>query len=120
MSLSLPVFHALTGCDTTSALRGKGKKLAWQAWQAYEDVTETFKYLASYPFEYLNIDSIHFQKIKRFTVILYDKTSPLSSANEARKDLFCHKSRSMDWIPSTQNALLQHTQRNLPSWSLDY
>ena len=35
MSLSLPVFHALTGCDTTTAFRGKGKKLAWQAWQAY-------------------------------------------------------------------------------------
>jgi len=54
--------HALTGCDTTSAFRGKGKKLAWQAWQAYEDATETFQYLASHPFEYLNIDSIHFQK----------------------------------------------------------
>ena len=25
---ALPVFHALTGCDTTSAFRGKGKKSA--------------------------------------------------------------------------------------------
>ena len=25
-SQALPVFHALTGCDTTSAFRGKGKK----------------------------------------------------------------------------------------------
>lgn len=36
-SRALPVctvFHALTGCDTTSAFRGKGKKSAWQAWQA--------------------------------------------------------------------------------------
>ena len=32
---ALPVFHALTGCDTTSAFRGKGKKSAWQAWQTY-------------------------------------------------------------------------------------
>jgi len=110
MSVSLPVFHALTGCDTISAFRGKDKKLAWQAWQAYEDVTETFQYLASHPFEYLNIDSIYFQKIERFTVILYDKTSPLSSVNEARKDLFCRKSWSMGQIPPTQNALLQHTQ----------
>ena len=31
--------------------------------------------------------------------------------NEARKDLFCRKSQSMDRIPPTQNALLQHTQR---------
>ena len=28
----LPVFHALTGCDTTSAFKGKGKKSARQAW----------------------------------------------------------------------------------------
>ena len=28
----------------------------------------------------------------------------------AKKDLFCRKSRSMDRIPPTQNALLQHTQ----------
>ena len=110
-SQALPVFHALTGCDTTSAFRGKGKKLAWQAWQVYEDVTETFRYLASHPFEYLSTDSAHFQKIERFTVILYDKTSPLSSVNEARKDLFCHKSRSIDRIPPTQNVLLQHSQR---------
>ena len=39
---ALPIFHALTGCDTTSAFRGKGKKSAWQAWQAYDEVTETF------------------------------------------------------------------------------
>ena len=31
---ALPMFHALTGCDTTSAFKGRGKKTAWQAWQA--------------------------------------------------------------------------------------
>ena len=29
-SVFLPVFHALTGCDTTSTFYGKGKKSAWQ------------------------------------------------------------------------------------------
>ena len=110
-SRALPVFHALTGCDTTSAFRGKGRKLAWQAWQAYEEVTETFQYLADHPFEHLNAESVHFRNIERLIVILYDKTSPLSSVNETRKELFCHKNRSMDRIPPTQNALLQHTQR---------
>ena len=50
-------------------------------------------------------------KIERLTVVLYDKTSSLSSANEAREELFCRKNRSIDNIPPTQNALLQHTQR---------
>lgn len=31
----LPVFHALRGCDTTSAFVGKGKQSAWKAWQLY-------------------------------------------------------------------------------------
>ena len=110
-SRALPVFHALTGCDTTSAFRGKGKKSAWQAWQTYEKITDTFQLLATHPFEHLNVHSDHFQTIERLTVILYDKTSALSLVNEARMKLFCHKSRSMDRIPPTQNALLQHTRR---------
>ena len=31
-SQALPLFHAYSGCDTTSAFNGKGKKSAWQAW----------------------------------------------------------------------------------------
>ena len=30
----LPAFHALTGCDVTSSLAGKGKHTAWTAWDA--------------------------------------------------------------------------------------
>jgi len=80
-----------------------------RSWQGRLDKhMKTFQYLVSHLFEYW----FHLvSKIERFTVILYDRTSPLSSVNEARKDLFCCKSQSMDQIPSTQNALLQHTQR---------
>ena len=38
--LALPVFHYLTGCDTTSSFGGKGKKTGWEAWNAYPVVTE--------------------------------------------------------------------------------
>jgi len=108
---ALPVFHAWSGCDTVSAFRGKGKKSAWQAWQAYEEVTLTFRYLAANPFKHLSVDSNHFQRIERLTVVLYDKTSSLNSVNEARQELFCRRSRSIDNIPPTQNALVQHTKR---------
>jgi hypothetical protein len=110
-SRALPVFHAFSGCDTTSAFQGKGKKSAWQAWQAYKDITETFVHLAGHPFELLSTSSDHFKKIERLTVILYDRTSALSSVNEARQELFCQKNRSMDIIPPTQDALLHHSQR---------
>ena len=110
-SQALPVFHALTGCDTTSSFKGKGKKLAWQAWQAHEEATETLQHLASQPFQHLDPESDHFKKIERLIVVLYDRTSPLTSVNETREDLFCRKSRSVERIPPTQNALLQHIQR---------
>ena len=101
-SRSLPVFHAYSGCDTTSAFNGKGKKSAWKAWQSYEDVTETFVYLSNNPFHRMSVEDLHFQNLERLTVILYDKTSPLISINESRKDLFCTKNRGMDRLPPTQ------------------
>ena len=41
-SLTLPIFHSFTGCDTTSAFFGKGKKVAWEAWNSYPEVTRAF------------------------------------------------------------------------------
>ena len=57
-SRALPVFHAFSGCDTTSAFNGKGKKSVWQAWQAFEDVT--FVYLAGHPFQLLDAEEGNF------------------------------------------------------------
>ena len=110
-SKALPVFHAYSGCDTTSAFNGKAKKSAWQAWQSYEEVTETLEFLADHPFEQLELGDELFKKLERLTVILYDKTSALNSVNEARKKLFCEDNRSMDRLPPTQDALLQHVRR---------
>ena len=110
-SRALPMFHAYSGCDTTSAFNGKGKKSAWRAWQAYDEVTETFVSLAKRPFQLLDVDSQQFQKLERLTVILYDKSSPVSSINQARKELFCRTNRQMEKLPPTQDALLQHIRR---------
>ena len=76
-SRALPVLHAFPCCDTISAFNGKGKKSVWQAWHVYEDMTETFVYLTSHPFQLLDVDNDHFKKIERLTVILYDKMSLL-------------------------------------------
>lgn len=38
-SCCLPLFHAISGCDTTSALYGKGKKSAWEAWELCQDIS---------------------------------------------------------------------------------
>ena len=60
-SCSLPVFHSLSRCATTSVFRGKGKKSFWQAWNAYEEVTDAFVHLAAHPFEHLELHSESFQ-----------------------------------------------------------
>ena len=38
-SISLPVFHAYTGCDTVSAFHYIGKKTTWSTWCAFGEVT---------------------------------------------------------------------------------
>ena len=42
-STALPIFHCYTGCDTTSAFCGKGKKSAWEAWTSNPEVTQAYQ-----------------------------------------------------------------------------
>ena len=49
--------------------------------------------------------------IERFVVLMYSRTSDLSRVNDARKQLFAQKSRSLESIPPTQAALEQHLKR---------
>ena len=104
-SLALPVFHSFTGCDTTSAFFGKGKKSAWEAWKCYHDVTSAFTSMALHPFTEVDANAQHFQLLERFTIVLYDKTSDLQHVNDARKELFCQKGKTMERLPPTQNSI---------------
>ena len=102
-SRSLPAFHAFSGCDTTSAFNGKGKKSAWQAWElCHEVVTPSLEFLCTHPFQQLEVDSTHFRNLERMTVIMYDKSSPLVSNNETRMDLFCKHNQAIEKLPPTQ------------------
>ena len=38
MSCALPMFHALTGCDTVSSFAGHGKKAAWSTWKSLPEL----------------------------------------------------------------------------------
>ena len=58
----------------------------------------------------VDITPPHFMTLKRFTVILYDKTSDCRYLNESRRELFCKKNRSLDNLPPTQDALAQHVK----------
>lgn len=99
---ALPVFHAFTGCDCTSQFFGIGKVTAWQAWEVNPQVTSTLEHISTHPFEELSITSTSFKSLERLTVVMYDKTSPLESVNEARMSLFTKRNRDLDNIPPTQ------------------
>jgi len=68
-SLALPLFHSLTGSDTTSHLLGCGKKPIWVAWNSIPDLTAT-QVALMYD---LDLDSIYMQQIERFIVLIYSK-----------------------------------------------
>lgn len=46
---ALPMFHALTRCDTVSSIYGWGKKSAWATWMACPAATVAFLTLPSLP-----------------------------------------------------------------------
>ena len=106
-SLALPVFHSFTGCDTTSAFFGRGKKSAWEACLCYQNVTDAFTHMALNPYTVAAVGAQHFQLLK----ILYNKASDLEHVNEARKELFCQKGKTMEELPPAQVSLLQHCKR---------
>ena len=60
--LSLPVFHCFTGCDTTSAFFRRGKKLAWEAWKCFPEVTSAFVFMVLHPHTKVGIDTEHLRR----------------------------------------------------------
>ena len=71
-SLALPLFHSLTGCDTTSQFLGCGKKTAWAAWASIPEVTDTLVTLTQDP-DLFTLESVHMRRIERFVVLMYSK-----------------------------------------------
>ncbi|KAG7169067.1 hypothetical protein Hamer_G026031 [Homarus americanus] len=113
-SIALPVFHAITGCDTVSAFAGHSKKAAWATWNAFPEVTTAFLSLASTPSE---LPDGVLSTMERFIVLLYDRTSTCCDVNVLRKKLFSRKSRSLEHLPPTRAALEQHKESCLSGWT---
>ncbi|CAH3168150.1 unnamed protein product, partial [Porites evermanni] len=96
------------GFDTVSCFGGRGKKTALEAWKSYPDVTDAFLALAHKPLE---VSSRCVEHLERFVVLMYDRTSSKTSVNDARKQLFAQKGRTLDAIPPTRAALVEHAKR---------
>ena len=42
MSEAFPFFHAISGCNTTSFVAGKGKKSFYETWELFSEITAVF------------------------------------------------------------------------------
>ena len=104
---ALPVFHALTGCDTVSSFVGHGKKTAWAVWAVFPKLTHALLKLSSAPTE---IPQEVMATIERFVILLYDRTSTCTEINTARRKLFA-KRHSVESIPPTKATLEEHVKR---------
>ena len=96
---ALPVFHAMTVCDTVFFIAGRGKLKAWEAWMAFPPVTQAFLKLAACKEE---IAASAPETLEHFTVLMYQRNSPYAGVNEAREKLFSKGNRSIENIPPHQ------------------
>ena len=104
---ALPMFHALTGCDTVSFFAGRGKRTAWEVWTAVPELTQVLINLTTAP-DQEDEDATH--TIERFVILLYDRTSTSTDVDKTRCKLFARKN-NVQLIPPTSAALKQHVRR---------
>ena len=53
------------------------------------------------------------KSLERHVILIYDKTSTLQDVNKCRKTLFAKKGGSIEALPPTKDALIQHSRRAL-------
>ena len=106
---TLPMFHALTGCDTVSSFVGHGKKTAWAVWSVFPELTHALLKVSSAPND---IPQEVMATIERFIILLYDRTSTCTEIDTARRKLFAKRHNAQS-IPPTKAALEEHVKRAL-------
>ena len=93
-SRAVSFLHALSGCDTTSAVAGKGKLSFYNTWSQLPEITPTFAKLGNVTDVNLVTDD-DFTQIERFFIILCSPTLNTENINTARRILFTQGSRSL-------------------------
>ena len=108
---ALPFFYALTGSDPTSAFKNTSKKKGYETLiKVYPEAQAIFSSFFFNPFKEITIDSTKFAVIQHFVVLLYARTSPHKTVNDARLELYFQNSHNLERIPPTADALLNHTK----------
>ena len=103
--LSLPSMHALTGCDTTSALYGIGKKTAYTVLKQNKSTLELDKFGTA------SIDDA--VKIARRYVLLLYKSKSCKDLDDLRYNLLQNSNKAISNFPPTEDSFIHHVKRSL-------
>ena len=106
-SAGLPFLHAFSGCDTVSSFTNVGKRTHWAVANSSDSFWPVFEMLSKCP---QSITESNMNTIERYAVLIYDKLCKENSVNAARRSLVA-RGRTVDRIPPTQAALIEHTKR---------
>jgi hypothetical protein len=73
-----------------------------------DEVSKIFSKLSEHPSA---VDDSDLKASKKFVVLMYDRSSEVTTVNEARFDLFARKQKHYDLIPPIQAALKERAKR---------
>ena len=104
---SLLSLHALTGCDSTSALSGLGKKKAFTTLCASDAYQKSLCALGN-----SDMDQDVISGCEAFVCSLYTENMKAGSqADSVRYWMFCQKGHKNEELPPTSDSLHQHLER---------
>ena len=101
--------HAFTGCDSVSALAGKGKASALKILRSNKEVQNTF---AEVGIEW-DLSPSLMARLETFTCLWYALKSNTTDVNALRYNMFCSKKGEIEshQLPPCRDCLLLHAQR---------
>ena len=107
MCRCLLAYHALSGCDTTSCFKGKGKTKALNILQNNSDSLQPLSKLGdTFPPTGEVIDCC-----EKYICQLYEPNGEESDINLLRFRLFCSKGLENDKLPPCKDSLMMHIKR---------
>lgn len=104
---ALPAFHALTGCDSTSALQGIGKTTAWNVLLKDDQLQQQLSQFGADPI----VSNQSLISSEAFICSLYNRGGRFTKADDVRYLLFCQKNKKSEELPPTSESLIHHIKR---------
>ena len=101
--------HAYTGCDTVSALAGKGKAIALKLLTINREIQDIFLQLG----QMWDLSRELMDRLEAFTCLLYAPRTSSTKVNDLRYDIFCTKRGEIEslLLPPCRDCLEKHVQR---------